>query len=270
MLGRGVRRLLRSRRRVVRRNLELCFPELSADQREALEIRHFESLGMGVIELGITWWCKPDYVRGLVTLRGFEHVRAALERGRGVLMWSGHFATAELTGPALAAIVPPVAAMYRPSNNPLNDQLMRRCRGQSVAELITKDSVRSLIRALKANRPVWYAADQAYNRKGTVLVPFFGEPATTNTTVSQIARVSKTTVVPFLPLRHNNGEYYTLEFLPALDDFPSGDVTADAIRLNQLLESQIRRAPEQYYWVHRRFKGRPEGYPDPYAEATDA
>lgn len=265
-LGRTIRVLLGARRRVVTRNLELCFPELDADTREALEIRHFESLGMGVIELGITWWAPQDYIERIAGLRGMEHVRAALEKGNGVLMWSGHFATAELTGRVLEPEVPPIAAMYRPSDNALNDQIMRRCRGQSVSELIMKDSVRSLLKALKNNRPVWYAADQAYNRKGTVLAPFFGEPATTNTAVSQIAKVSKTSVVPFLPLRHNSGESYTLEFLPALENFPSGDVEADAVRLNKLLEEMIRRAPEQYYWVHRRFKGRPDGYPDAYAD----
>lgn len=263
-LGRAMRRLLSSRRHVAHRNLELCFPDMPPAEREALEIRHFESLGMGVIELGITWWCPQSYIERIASLKGMEHVHAALEKGNGVLMWSGHFATAEINGRILAPEVPPIAAMYRPSANGLNDQIMRRCRGKSVSELITKTSVRALIKALKANRPVWYAADQAYNRKGTVLVPFFGEPATTNTAVTQIARVSKTAVVPYLPLRHNNGESYTLEFLPALEDFPGEDAEADAIRLNTLLEEMILRAPEQYFWVHRRFKGRPEGYSDPY------
>ncbi|NND54924.1 MAG: lipid A biosynthesis lauroyl acyltransferase, partial [Gammaproteobacteria bacterium] len=219
-LGRSMRRLLAKRREVAATNLALCFPQLSDSEREALEIRHFESLGMGVIELGITWWCPQDYIARIASLEGMEHVRAALDRGNGILMWSGHFATAELTGRMLEPEVPPIAAMYRPSENRLNDQIMRRCRGKSVSELITKSSVRTLIKALKANRPVWYAADQAYIGKGAVMAPFFSEPAMTNTAVSQIARVSKAAVVPFLPLRHGNGERYTLEFLPALEDFP--------------------------------------------------
>jgi len=265
-LGRTIRVLLGSRRKVATRNLQLCFPELDDAAREALEIRHFESLGMGVIELGITWWSSQQQVARIAGLKGMEHVRDALAKGNGVLMWSGHFANAELTGRMLEPEVPPIAAMYRPSENKLNDQIMRRCRGQSVSELISKDSVRSLLKALKQNRPVWYAADQAYTGKGSVLAPFFGEPAMTNTAVSQIAKVSKAAVVPFVPLRHNNGESYTLEFLPALENFPSGDAEADAIRLNALLEDIVRRAPEQYYWVHRRFKGRPDNYPDAYAD----
>jgi len=269
-LGRLTRKLIGGRRSVVRRNLELCFTELSEAEREQLEIKHFESLGMGVIELGITWWSSDAELLERVELKGMEHLRAALEAGNGVLMWSGHFVSAEIAGPALTPEVPPMAAMYRPSKNALNDQIMRRCRVRSVPELITKNSIRALLKALKQNRPVWYAADQAYNRKGTALVPFFGELATTNTAVSQIARVSNAAVVPFLPLRHNNGERYTLEFLPALENFPSGDDAADAARLNKLLEEQIRKAPEQYFWVHRRFKGRPEGYPDPYPDHDSA
>jgi len=265
-LGRTIRMLVGNRRQVVTRNLELCFPELSGTERESIEIRHFESLGMGVIELGITCWCSSEEICSLVELRGLEHMHRALEQGNGVLMWSGHFACAEICGLPVQLELPPIAAMYRPSDNPLNDQLMRRCRTRGVKELITKDSVRSLLKALKQKRPVWYAADQAYIGKGTVLVPFFGEPAMTNTAVSQIAKVSKAVVVPFIPLRHDNGNRCIVEFLPPLEGFPSGDIEADALRLNKLLEEQIRRAPEQYYWVHRRFKGRPEAYPDPYQD----
>jgi KDO2-lipid IV(A) lauroyltransferase len=263
-LGRFARVLIGSRRNITTRNLELCFPELSAADRDDLERRHFESLGMGVIELGICWWGSQEYIEKIVELRGMEHVRTALKKGKGVLMWSGHFATAELTGRILQPEVPPIAAMYRPSANKLNDQIMRRCRGMSVSELILKNSVRNLLKALKANRPVWYAADQAYAGKGAALVPFFGVPAATNTAVSQIAKVSNAVVVPFIPLRLDGGKRYILEFLPPVDNFPSGDSEADAIRLNKLLEEQIRRAPEQYFWVHRRFKDRGKGYPNPY------
>jgi len=263
-LGRLVRRLLGNRRRVVTRNLELCFPELSEAERADLEMRHFESLGMGAIEVGIAWWCPQAEIERMSSVEGLKHLHAALAGGKGVLMWSGHFAITELSGRILGPHMPPMAAMYRPSNNPLNDQLMRRARGISTDELITKSEVRSLLKALKANKPVWYAADQAYNRKGTVLVPFFGEPASTNTSVSQIARVSGAPVVPFFPQRLDDGNRYVLRFLPPLEDFPSDDPEADAARLNRLLEEAIREVPEQYYWVHRRFKGRPEGYPDPY------
>jgi len=264
-LGRLVMRVARDRRDVADRNLELCFPELDETARKQLLVKHFESIGMGIIELGMSWWCSDIYFDSVTTVEGLEHLHAAMEKGHGVMILSGHFATTEVAGRALRHSLPPMAAMYRPSKNPLTDQIMRRCRGMSIAQLITKTGVRQLLKVLKANRPVWYAADQAYDRKGTVLVPFFNEAATTNTAISQIAKVSKAPVVPFFPFRIENGKRYTVEVLPPLDNFPSGDDAADAIRINQLLETQIRKAPEQYYWVHRRFKGRPEDYPDPYA-----
>jgi KDO2-lipid IV(A) lauroyltransferase len=263
-LGRRAYQLLTSRRKIATRNLELCFPELDAQQITELTHKHFESLGMGVIELGMSWWCSDRVFTELTTVHGLEHAQEALERGRGVVMYSGHFAATEVSGRAIRPLLPPMAAMYRPSDNPMNDQIMRRCRNASTPELITKSGIRNLLKALKANTPVWYAADQAEGRKGTVLVPFFNEPAMTNTAISQIARVSGAPIVPFFPFRMDNGSHYELHFLPALENFPSGDVAADATRGNALLEEHIRKAPEQYYWVHRRFKGRPEGYPDLY------
>ena len=264
LLGRAIMTLAGSRRRVAKRNIDICFPELTAGDRQILTRQHFESLGMSIIELGIAWWSTDEYMNRMVELCGVEHLHAALEKGKGVLMLGGHFAALEMSGRPLKALMPPMAAMYRPSNNPLIDQLMRRCRGQSTADLITKRGIRQLLKVLKENRPVWYAADQAYSRKGTVLVPFFGEPAATNAAVSQIARLSGAPVVPFFPARINNGSSYKLEVLPALEDFPSGDDAADAARLSEVMEVLIRKAPEQYYWVHRRFKGRPDDYPDPY------
>jgi KDO2-lipid IV(A) lauroyltransferase len=263
-LGRLVMRVAGDRRQVASRNLELCFPELDDAARNDLVRKHFESIGMGIIELGMAWWCSDAYMDSIVTLNGLEHLHTALGKGHGVLMLSGHFATTEVSGRPMKTRLPPMAAMYRPSNNRLTDQIMRRCRGRSTAVLIGKTGIRQLLKVLKANQPVWYAADQAYNRKGTVLVPFFNEPATTNTAISQISKISKAPVVPFFPFRIDNGKRYTIDILPALENFPSGDDAADALRINQILEQQIRKAPEQYYWVHRRFKGRPEGYPDPY------
>lgn len=263
-LGRLMCRLIPTRRHIAYRNLKLCFPELDKQELTDLTKRHFESLGMGMIELGMAWWCSDRQLNKLITVNGIEHMHTALKQGKGTIMLSGHFASAEFTGRAVRPLLPPMAAMYRSSDNPLIDQAMRRCRRASVAELISKTSIRRLLKVLKANQAIWYAADQAYNRKGTVLVPFFGEPATTNTSISQIAKVSGAPVVPFFPLRLDNGRHYEVTFKPPLDNFPSDDPEADAIRVNTLLEEHIREAPEQYYWVHRRFKGRPAGYPDPY------
>jgi KDO2-lipid IV(A) lauroyltransferase len=219
---------------------------------------------MGVIELGMTWWCDDAELSAMTEVHGVEHVRDALARGHGCLLLSAHFSSSEITGRTLARLVPPMCAMYRPSNNPFTDQIMRRARGQTVNELIAKDSIRELLKALRRNAIVWYAADQAYSRRGTALATFFGEPAMTNTATSQIAKVSGAPVVPYFPLRIDGGRSYRFDILPALQDFPTDDADADAQRINKLLEERIRIAPEQYYWVHRRFKGRPDHLPDPY------
>jgi KDO2-lipid IV(A) lauroyltransferase len=263
-LGRLAHRLLRTRRHIARRNLELCFPELDGQELTTLTRRHFESLGMGVIELGMAWWCSDQQLEALLAVTGIEHIHKALEEGKGAVMLSGHFAVTEISGRAMLPLLPPMAAMYRPSDNPMNDQIIRRCRGRSTAELISKTGIRKLLKLLKANFPVWYAADQAYEGKGAVLVPFFGEPAMTNTAISQIARVGGIRILPLASRRIDNGRRYEFEFMPPLENFPGEDAEADALRLNHVLEEQIRKAPEQYYWVHRRFKGRPEGFADPY------
>jgi KDO2-lipid IV(A) lauroyltransferase len=262
--GRRMYGLLRTRRHVVLRNLEICFPDKPSEERLKLAMQHFESLGMGVVELGMSWWCSNAELNRLIEGTGIEHILAALDKGNGAILLSAHFSSTEITGRHVAQLVPPLAAMYRASKNPLTDQIMRRIRKQTVAELITKDSIRSLLKTLKKNRAVWYAADQAYDRRGTVLANFFGEPATTNTATSQIARISGAAIVPYFPVRLPNGTGYRYEVLPALEDFPGADPQTDAERLNRLLEERILIAPEQYYWVHRRFKNRPEGFRDPY------
>jgi KDO2-lipid IV(A) lauroyltransferase len=126
--------------------------------------------------------------------------------------------------------------------------------------------MRLMIRTLREGKVVWYASDQSYRRKGSALVPFFGEPAMTSLALSDIARLGRARVLPCFPLRLANGSGYLVDIQPALENFPGDDPRADALRIHHLLEERIRLAPEQYYWVHRRFKNRGEGYPDPYQD----
>jgi KDO2-lipid IV(A) lauroyltransferase len=179
---------------------------------------------------------------------------------------SGHFPGIELFSRMASKILPQSAAMYRPLKNPLIDQLLRRARSKSGSILIPKDGARQMIRLLRKGTPVWYASDQSYDRINAELVPFFGEPAMTNASLTNIVRISKVSVVPFYPRRHPDSSGYTGVFLPALENFPTDDPAADAERVNALLEEWIRKAPEQYYWVHRRFKNRPDPLPNPYRD----
>jgi KDO2-lipid IV(A) lauroyltransferase len=253
VIGRVALLFARERRAIAARNLELAFPELDAAARRALLQRHFESLGMSIIETGMCWWASDERVGRLVEVSGLEHAHAALAAGHGAIMLTGHFTTLDLGGRFLTRLAP-VSAMYRPHRNPLFEEIMRRGRERSARQAFVKTDVRAMIRALRTNL-VWYAPDQAHKRgKYSAVVPFFGVPAPTNTATSSFARLGKAPVIPFFPVRLPGRAGYRLDILPPLQDFPGPDPVADALRINRLLEERIRLCPEQYLWVHRRFK----------------
>lgn len=270
LLGRLLGRLLfmavPKRRRIAAANLKLCFPELDESGQNRLLHAHAESIGFSVFEVGFALWSSQARIDRLVTLEGLDNISKPLERGHGVIVLSGHFPAAELVGRAIKKHIPPPGAMYRPLKNQLVDQLLRRARGKSIDPLIPKDDVRQMIRLLRKGFPVWYASDQSYDRINAELVPFFGEPAMTNASLTSIARMSKARIVPFYQRRLADGSGYRGVFLPALENFPTDDPKADAERVNALLADWIRKAPEQYYWIHRRFKNRPPPHPDPYRD----
>ncbi len=266
LIGRLVFAIAPKRRRIAEINLRLCFPELDDAAQHQLLRDHGSSLGFSASEIGLALWGSEARVDKLVTLKGIENLTGPLERGQGVIILSGHFPAIELVGRIARKSLPDMGAMYRPLKNPLLDQLLRRARAKAISPLIPKDGVRQMIRLLRKGTPVWYASDQSYNRINAELVPFFNEPAMTNAALSNIVRMGKACVVPFFQRRLADGSGYEGTFFPALEDFPTDDQAADAERVNALLAEWIRTAPEQYYWVHRRFKNRPEPCPDPYRD----
>jgi KDO2-lipid IV(A) lauroyltransferase len=208
---------------------------------------------MALIELAMCWWSSDREVRRLLRVEGLENLQAAMGRGRGVIMLTGHFTTLDLGG-RFVTMLAPVAAVYRPHGNPLFDEIVRRGRERSARETIPKQDVRAIIRALRRERAVWFAPDQSHRRRHSAVVPFFGVPAPTNTATSNFARMSGSPVVPFFPVRLPDSRGYRLVILPALEGFPGEDPAEDAARINRLLENEIRKNPAQYLWVHRRFK----------------
>lgn len=267
-IGRGVgrlaMRLASSRRQVAERNIALCFPELDPLQQRQLLQRHFESLGMTLIEMGLCWWAPDARLEPLFQIDGLEHLRAAQQRGKGVIMLTGHFTTLDLGGRFLT-MQAPVTAMYRRNENPLFERAMRRGRERSAQQAIPKQDIRGMVRALKQNHAIWYAPDQSHRRRHSAVVPFFSVPAATNTATAALARMSGARVVPFSSLRLPDDAGYRLVIEPAFDDFPSADAETDTLRINRWLEQRIRLAPEQYLWIHRRFKPIEPDQPDPYA-----
>jgi KDO2-lipid IV(A) lauroyltransferase len=263
-LGRIFRHVPIGSERIVRRNLELCLPELDARERQRLLRLHFESLGIAVVETALAWWASDERIRSLTQIEGLEHLEAALARGRGAILLSAHFTTLEIGARAITA-TRPVNIMYRPSKDALVAEFLSRNRARRSRRAIPRDDVRTLIAALKANETVWYAPDQSYRKKGAEMVRLFGIPAATNTATSRLARLTGAAVLPYFPERLPDARGYRVSILPALEDFPGDSPVADAERFNGLIETHVRRVPEQYLWIHRRFKGLSDDYPDFYA-----
>lgn len=265
VLGRLAHALGGSRRAVVRRNIELCFPDLTADERDALAYEHFKALGMTVIEMGLGRWATDKHLESITTLSGIEHVHQALQSGKGVILLSAHFTTLEIMGRVLALNMPPFDAVFRRNRSEFMTELQRTGRERSAESTIEKRDIKQMVRSLRANRAVWYAPDQSYNRKGSEVIEFFGVPAMHTTATSTLARLGDAAVVPFFPRRRPDATY-ELTLFPAFDDFPSDDPVQDTKRYVHLLEQHVRTCPEQYFWVHRKFKDLPDNYPDYYSD----
>lgn len=267
-LGEGIGwafgRLARERRHITRVNLRSCFPDQDEAQVERTVDAHFRALGAGIFEACLAWWASDQRLRRQGEIVGLEHLERAKAGGHGVLLLTGHFTTLELGARYLLVAGTPFHAMYRPIKNPLMDYLMHRWRS-AIATLpaLPRDELRPLVRALREGRAVWYGPDQTLDRREGVFVPFFGVPALMVTATSRLAQLGRARVVPYFPQRV--GTRYRINILPALEDFPSGDDAADAARVIRAIEDGVRLAPEQYFWVHRRFKVRPPGQPSLYA-----
>jgi KDO2-lipid IV(A) lauroyltransferase len=255
--------------RIARKNLEICLPELSAAERERLLKRHFRSVGLSVVEMGIGWFMPIDKLRRRVRILGLEHLEAALAKGNGALLLTAHFTPIEIGVGVLEDTPYTVSSLYRPQRNAMMDYLILRGRARFAARQIPRDNVRMLIRRLKQNEAVLYMPDQTYLGNQSALIPFFGEPAMTNIATSKIARISGAPVLTYWFRRNPDDRSYTVEIGAPLEDFPGDDPVADTKRIVALLEQQIRKTPEQYLWVYKKFKRRPASFGDIYADASE-
>lgn len=264
-LGRLAYPFARRERRIADVNLRLCLPDLSDSERRRLSLRHFESLGMALVETALVWWGSERRLAALVRLEGLEHLERALAGGRGAILLSAHFTTLEMGARALTRAARS-AVMYQTPRNPLIAELSLRSRRQLAVRVFSSDNVRDLLQALKQNLPVWYAPDQREEGKSGAIVPFFGVPASTNIATSRIAQISGAPVLTYLPERLRDGSGYVMRIGPPLPDFPSGDPLADAARFHAIIEEHVRRCPDQYLWTYKRFKR--SDAPDPYRTAA--
>lgn len=255
-LGWLLRLLARARVRVARRNLELCFPELDASARQHLLRRSFGSLGEGAYEFARAWWGRTrgldvDRIEGLETLAEFRR------QGRGVLLLSGHFLTLEICGRLLCRHIE-LAGFYRRHQQPALEWAVKRGRARYAVAMFAREELRAAIRHVKHGGVLWYAPDQDIRGKDSVFAPFFGIMANSFAATHHLARLTGAAVVPFFHHRDGHGRY-VLRIGSALQNFPTEDVIADTGAVNALIEQMVREAPDEYLWIHKRFKTRPPG-----------
>ena len=250
------------RRKVALINLRLCFPELSEAERRALARRHFAVTGRSMLERGLAWWATPERLRTLVRIEGLERLNALKAAGRPVILLTPHFIGLDIAGTRLS-MEGDFVSVYSPQKNKVFDRWLHHGRSRFNDQLLLSrhDGVRATVKAMKAGRPLYYLPDLDYGRKESIFVPFFGVPAATITGLPRLARLAGAAVMPCVVRILPGGAGYVLELGAPWEGYPSDDVEADTRRMNAWLEGVVRTMPEQYYWVHRRFKTRPEGEP---------
>lgn len=253
------------RRHIVARNIALCFPELSPEEQARMVRTNMDSTMMALFETGMGWFWPKWRLRKLYTIEGLEHLEQAKAEGQGVVLLAMHFTHLDL-GAKLLSMQYSIDGLYRPHKNPVYDWVQRRGRERHVQGgfTIPRNDIRTMVRRLRAGRAVWFAPDQNYTHQYHVFVPFFGIQAATITSTAQLARLGKAKVIPFTHYRRADNSGYDVKIYPPLENFPQGDEHQDAARINEFIEARVRECPEQYMWVHRRFKTRPEGEPDLY------
>lgn len=265
VMGRALHRIAAKRRAIVRRNLALAFPELEEAERNRIAREHFAALGASVMELALARWASDDWHDEMTRIEGAEHIEKALREGRGIIFLSAHFTTLELSGRKLKLNCLPFDLVYRAFKNPMLTEFIRTTRERSGRQTIEKNDIKRMVRSLREGTPVWYAPDQSFKGKLAQVVPFFGVPTMANTATTTLARLGRAVVLPYFPRRLPGGGY-VLSILPALEGFPSDDPVEDTRRYHAMLEDAIRRCPEQYYWIHRKYKNLPAPLPDYYAD----
>ncbi|MBT8147900.1 MAG: LpxL/LpxP family Kdo(2)-lipid IV(A) lauroyl/palmitoleoyl acyltransferase [Gammaproteobacteria bacterium] len=248
----------RERRNICRINLELCFPEVSPDERKSLLLKTFLSNGIGVMEAALSWCRNPENFRDRVTVSGLENLKKAKAEGRGVLLLCAHFTTLEFAG-ALLSLFESMDVTYRKHKNPLFEAVMSNSRKRLYPSVIERENVRDAFRSLKQGHIIWYAPDQDYGARHSVFVPFFGVEAATITATTRFARANDSEVIFFSHYRTEDNSGYHLEFSEPIENYPSGDDKVDAARINTIIELAIRKHPEQYLWLHKRFKTQAAG-----------
>jgi KDO2-lipid IV(A) lauroyltransferase len=264
-LGRVMHALAHSRRRVALRNVELCLPELSVAEREALVREHFQWLARSLLERAVLWYASPERLKRLIQIEGDVHLAETSDRP---VMWLvPHFLAVDVAGAATQLFqTRMVCNVYTAQSNPVLDRALKQGRGRfGRAEMFTRQqSALPMVRAIKRGSAFFNPSDMDFGLRDAAFVPFFGQQAATLLAPSRLARSLGMVVQPVLAETLPGGQGWRVRFLPPWEHWPSDDAGADAAAMNRWIESEIRRCPAQYLWVHKRFKTRPPGSPSLY------
>ena len=256
-LGRLLLKLTKRRRRIAQRNLELCFPEKTDIERQEMLVKNFESTGMGFLESAMAWWWPRWRLQRLMHIEGLEV--AERHKGKGALVLCFHFTWLEIASVGLS-FKTPGDGVYSHNKNAVIEFLQRRGRQRiQSSQSIERADVRGMIRSLRKGRRVFYLPDQDYGRDMSLFVPFFNIPTAVMAATSRLASMGKAVVAPVTHERLPNAKGYKITVHEPWENFPSDDLEADVLRMSRAIEDEIRKHPEHYLWVHRRFKTRPAG-----------
>ena len=262
LVGQGLGMLLygfgRERRRVARINLRLCFPQMTERAREQLLRRHFRAFARSLLERGIVWWSSAARIQKVVRIEGIEHWNAV--RDKPVIWLAPHFVGLDMGGVRLTTEFP-LVSMYSRQKNPVFNALLLHSRSRfGMSHLVSRqDGIKPVIKMIKSGAPFYYLPDNDFGARDAVFVPFFKVPAATITGLSRLSKLTGAVVVPCVTRQLPGAGGYVLKFYPAWRDFPSNDVKADTQRMNAFIEERVLEMPEQYIWLHKRFKTRPPG-----------
>ncbi len=246
------------RKRVARRNLELCFPEKSPAEIRRLLRQNLQATARAALEHGLLVWAPASRLEKLIRVEGREHLEACL--GRPLILLAPHFIGLDMGGVRMTLLTR-IASLYSRARNDIADRHLLHARSRFNRTVLASrhEGIRPLIKIIQSGLPFYYLPDQDYGRRESIFVPFFGISAATIPALARLARVTGAKVVPAVTRQMPGGQGYVMQFYPAWDNFPSGDLEADTRRMNAFIEERVREMPEQYLWTHRRFKTRPEG-----------
>ncbi len=250
--------LMGSRRRVALKNISVCFPERTAHQQRALARRHFRWLGVALLSVGVNWGISKRRLKRLVRISNLEVLTNARSGNQNVILLAPHFLALEIGGIRLAPDFPMVS-MYQIIHNPPVDHVVKKGRGQFGLQLVERNApLRSLIKMIRSGKVFYYLPDQDAGRERGVFAPFCGIPASTVAAIGRMAKMSNAIVIPAPTYIKPFGTGYELRLGEPLENFPTGDAVRDATIINKTVEETIQPAPAQYFWVHKRFKTRPD------------